>query len=94
MACESDARVSYAKLTPAGMATSFTESNEFDGVSSTSLNPKFAAVNVYVVSSAMTMVLFAPAGASFTGVTAMETVATLLSAVPSLALYVKLSGPK
>jgi hypothetical protein len=32
-------------------------------------------------------------GASFTGITVIDTVATLLSSPPSFALYVKLSGP-
>ena len=45
------------------------------------------------VSSAVVPDWLTARGASFTGVTVMETVAGLLSRVPSLALKVKLSGP-
>ena len=45
------------------------------------------------VSSLVETLLFCATGASFTGVTVMLTVATLLSSVPSFVLNVKLSGP-
>ncbi len=43
--------------------------NAFAGLSFGSVNPKFAAVNVYCVSSFVVTVLFVPAGSSFTAVT-------------------------
>ena len=45
------------------------------------------------VSSFVVIAASTTAGASFTAVTVIETVATLESRLPSFALYVKLSGP-
>ena len=61
--------------------------------------PSSAAVNVSstevlpVTSGLPALIVTVPVGGSFTAVTEMLTVAMLLSALPSLALKVKLSGP-
>ena len=48
-----------------GNVVIFTANNVFAGLSLGSVNPKFAAVNVYCVSSFVVTVLFVPAGALF-----------------------------
>ena len=76
---------SSSSVPAAGRLVIVTLANRLAGLSLGSVKPKSAAMKVWLPSSRMVIVLSVPAGASLTALMVIETVATLLSRLPSVA---------